>query len=67
VIDSFYLASHYLLFHRIRSLTVVACLVLVAALPVALGRILDETEEELMARAATTRSCSVPREARWIS
>ncbi|MBW2426637.1 MAG: ABC transporter permease [Deltaproteobacteria bacterium] len=54
MIDSFYLASHYLLFHRIRSLTVVACLVLVAALPVALGRILDETEEQLMARAATT-------------
>jgi putative ABC transport system permease protein len=54
VIDSFYLAIHYLLFHRLRSLTVVACIVLVAALPVALGRILEETEEQLMARAATT-------------
>jgi putative ABC transport system permease protein len=54
VIDSFYLATHYLLFHRARSLTVVACLVLVAALPIGLERILDESERQLTARAATT-------------
>jgi putative ABC transport system permease protein len=54
VIDSFYLAVRYLLFHRIPSLTVVACLVVVAALPIALGRILGEAEEQLMARAAMT-------------
>jgi len=54
VIDSFYLATRYLLFHRVRSLTVVACLVLVAALPIGLERILEESEQQLMARAATT-------------
>ena len=54
MIDSFYLAVRYLLFHRIPSLTVVACLVVVAALPIALGRILGEAEEQLMARAAMT-------------
>jgi len=54
VIDSFYLATRYLLFHRVRSLTVVACLVLVSALPVGLERILAESEEQLTARAATT-------------
>jgi putative ABC transport system permease protein len=54
VIDSFYLATRYLVFHRVRSLTVVACLVLVAALPIGLERILEESEQQLMARAATT-------------
>jgi putative ABC transport system permease protein len=54
VIDPFYLATRYLLFHRVRSLTVVACLVLVAALPIGLDRILEESERQLMARAATT-------------
>ena len=54
MIYSFYLATRYLLFHRVRSLTVVACLVLVAALPIGLERILEESEQQLMARAATT-------------
>ena len=54
MIDSFYLATRYLLFHRVRSLTVVACLVLVAALPIGLERILEESEQQLMARAETT-------------
>jgi hypothetical protein len=54
VIDSFYLAARYLLFHRVRSVTVVACLVLVAALPIGLERILTESERQLMARADTT-------------
>ena len=54
MIDSFYLAIRYLLFHRARSLTVVACLVLVSALPIGLGRILAESEQQLTARAAAT-------------
>ena len=54
MIDSFYLAMRYLLFYRVRSLTVVACLVLVAALPIGLDRILEESERQLTARAATT-------------
>ena len=54
MIDSFYLAIRYLLFHRARSLTVVACLVLVSALPIGLGRILAESEQQLTARATAT-------------
>ena len=54
MIDSFYLAMRYLLFNRLRSLTVVACLVLVSALPIGLERILEESEAQLMARADTT-------------
>ena len=54
MIDSFYLAARYLIFHHVRSLTVVACLVLVATLPIGLDRILVEGERQLMARADTT-------------
>ncbi len=54
MIDSFYLATRYLLFHRVGSLTVVACLVLVAALPIGLDRILEESERQLLARSATS-------------
>ena len=51
---SFYLAARYLLHHRGRSLLVVACLVLVAGLPLALDRILTESERQLTARADAT-------------
>jgi putative ABC transport system permease protein len=54
VTHSFYLAMRYLLFNRLRSLTVVACLVLVSALPIGLEQILEESEAQLMARADTT-------------
>jgi putative ABC transport system permease protein len=54
VIDSFYLATRYLLFHKVRSLTVVACLVLVSALPIGLSRILEESERQLTLRATAT-------------
>ena len=52
--DAFYLALRYLLFHRVRSVIVVACLGSIAALPIALERILAESERQLTARAADT-------------
>lgn len=54
MIDSFYLAARYLLHHPGRSLLVVACLVLVAGLPISLDRILSESERQLTARADAT-------------
>lgn len=51
---SFYLAARYLLHHRGRSLLVVACLVLVAGLPIALDQVLAESERQLTARADAT-------------
>ncbi len=54
MIDSFYLAARYLLHQRGRSLLVIACLVLVAGLPIALDRILAESERQLTARADAT-------------
>lgn len=52
--EAFYLAGRYLLHYRGRTLTVLACLVLVAALPLGLERILDESESQLTARADAT-------------
>ncbi len=52
--DSFYLAARYLLHYRLRSTIVVACVVLVSVLPLALERVLDESERQLTARADAT-------------
>lgn len=50
----FYLAFRYLLHHRARSLTLIACLSLMAALPLGLHRLLDEGERQMLARADAT-------------
>jgi putative ABC transport system permease protein len=52
--DGFYLAARYLLYHRLRSATIVACVVLVAVLPLALERTLTEAERQLTDRAHAT-------------
>jgi len=54
MIDHFYLAWRYLIFHRARSAVIVASLLLVSVLPIALERILGETERQLLNRSATT-------------
>lgn len=54
MIESLYLAMRYLMFHRARSAVVVASLVLVSVLPIALDRILVESERQLLNRAVTT-------------
>jgi putative ABC transport system permease protein len=54
MIDSFYIAWKYLLFNKARSATLVACITLIAVLPLALEIILDESERQLVKRAETT-------------
>ena len=52
--DSFYLAARYLLHYKLRSSIVIACVALVSVLPLALERILTESERQLTARADAT-------------
>jgi putative ABC transport system permease protein len=54
MIDSFYVAWRYLSFNWARSLTLIACVTLIAVLPLSLERLLDESEHQLLARAETT-------------
>ncbi|MFC1772370.1 ABC transporter permease [Pseudomonadota bacterium] len=54
MIDSFYIAWKYLLFSKARSATLVACITLIAVLPLALEIILDESEHQLVERAVHT-------------
>ena len=54
MIDSFYVAWRYLAFSWARSLTLVACVTLIAVLPLALELLLGESERQLLARAETT-------------
>jgi putative ABC transport system permease protein len=54
VIDSFYIAWKYLLFSKARSATLVACITLIAVLPLALEIVLDESEHQLVERAERT-------------
>ena len=51
---AFYLAARYLIFHRTRSLTLIACLSLMAALPVGLHQMLGEGQRQMRARAEAT-------------
>ena len=54
MIDSLYIAWKYLLFSKARSATLVACITLIAVLPLALEIILDESEHQLVERAVHT-------------
>jgi putative ABC transport system permease protein len=54
VIDSFYIAWKYLVFNKARTATLVACITLIAVLPLALEIVLDESERQLVRRAETT-------------
>ncbi len=54
MIDSLYLAWKYVRFNRVKFWTLVACITLVAFLPIALELLLDESEKQLLSRAVTT-------------
>ncbi len=54
MIDSFYIAWKYLSRNRVKAVTLVSCIVLIAFLPVALELLLDESEKQLMSRAVLT-------------
>jgi len=49
-----FLAWQYLVFNKFRSLTMVACVTLIAALPLSLEVLLDESERQLLSRAQST-------------
>jgi putative ABC transport system permease protein len=54
VIDSLYIAWKYVSFYKARTATLVACVTLIAVLPLALEVLLDESERQLLSRAEST-------------
>lgn len=52
--DSLYIAWKYISYYRARTVTLVACVTLIAALPLALELLLDESEQQLLSRADST-------------
>lgn len=54
MINSFYIAWHYLVFNKLRTVTLVACITLIAFLPMALQMLLTESQQLLQSRATST-------------
>lgn len=54
MIDSLYLAWKYIVFNRKKTITLITCISLITFLPFALKVLLNESEHQLMSRAATT-------------
>ena len=54
MIDSFYIAWQYVTFNRIRTLTLITCVTLIAVLPLTLQVLLAESERQLLSRAEST-------------
>jgi len=54
MIDSLYIAWRYVVFNRAKTVTLIACITLIAFLPLALELLLGESERQLMSRAAST-------------
>jgi putative ABC transport system permease protein len=54
IISSLYIAWHYVVFNKVRTATLVACITLIAFLPIALQLVLTESERLLQSRATST-------------
>ena len=54
MIDSLYIAWRYVSFNWARAMTLVACVTLIAVLPLSLELLLEESERQLLERAETT-------------
>ena len=54
MLDSLYIAWKYVSYNKIKTVTLIACITLISALPVALQLLLEESERQLMSRAVTT-------------
>ena len=52
--DTLYLAWRYIVFNRIKTITLISCISLIIFLPFALKTLLKESEHQLMSRANTT-------------
>ncbi len=54
MIDNLYIAWKYLVFNKMRTATLVACITLISFLPVSLQLLLEESERQLLSRADVT-------------
>jgi len=54
MIDSFYIAWRYLAFNKVRGATLIACVTLIAVVPLTLEILLGESEQQLLSRAQST-------------
>jgi putative ABC transport system permease protein len=54
VIDSLYIAWRFVTFNKVRTLTLIACVTLIAVLPLTLKLLLTESERQLLSRAEST-------------
>ena len=54
MIDTLYTAWQYIRYNRVKTITLVACIVLIAILPVSLELLLNESERQLLSRAVST-------------
>ena len=54
MMESLYIAWKYISFYRARTATLIACVTLIAVLPLALELLLDESERQLLSRAEST-------------
>ena len=54
MIDSFYIAWRYVTFNKVRTATLIACVTLIAILPLTLEILLTESEQQLLSRAEST-------------
>jgi putative ABC transport system permease protein len=54
MIDSLYIAWKYISYYKARTATLIACVTLIAVLPLALQVLLDESEQQLLSRADST-------------
>ena len=54
MIDSLFLAWKYVNYNKLRTATLIACITLISFLPASLNLLLDESERQLMSRAAST-------------
>lgn len=54
MLDSLYIGWRYILYNRIKTAVLVACITLISFLPFVLQMLLDESERQLMSRAVST-------------
>jgi len=54
MIDSLYIAWRYVTFNKVRTATLIACVTLIAVLPLTLEALLAESEQQLLSRADST-------------
>ncbi|UCE89414.1 MAG: ABC transporter permease [Pseudomonadota bacterium] len=54
MIESLYIAWQYVIFNKVKTAVLVACVTLIASLPLALQLLLAESERQLLSRAVTT-------------